>query len=250
MGKTTKIGWTDHTVNFWWGCTKVSAECRQCYIEKIMKRAGIKQPFGGPVRTKSWRTAYSFNAQAKRDAVRRRVFTCSMSDFFHVGADAWRTEAWNVIRECESLDWLILTKRPERIRECLPSDWGNGYANVWLGTTCGCQSSMHRVELLSDIPATVRFVSAEPLLEAIDLRPYLSRLHWVITGCEQAKRGVRRIMSLDWVRDIDRQCRESGVRMFFKQHYVNDTGVPSTDGMLDGVKRQEWPRPSIETFCS
>jgi len=70
------------------------------------------------------------------------------------------------IRKCEHLDWLILTKRPERILDCLPPDWANGYANVWLGTTVGALSSLRRIPLLTSVPAKIRFVSAEPLLEA------------------------------------------------------------------------------------
>jgi protein gp37 len=91
-----------------------------------------------------------------------------MSDFFHPAADAWRRDAWRVIKDCDWLDWLVLTKRPELIEERLPDDWSDGYQNVWLGVTAGCRASLHRVETLVEIPAALRFVSAEPLLESID----------------------------------------------------------------------------------
>lgn len=243
MGQETGIGWTDHTFNFWWGCTKVSAECDHCYIEGIMKRAGIKEPFAGPMRTKHWDDPYRWNRLAERSRTRRRVFTCSMSDFFHAGASAWRDEAWQVIRECQHLDWLVLTKRASQIRHHLPADWGDGYPNVWLGVTCGCQASRYRVEELVRLPAAVRFVSAEPLLEAVDLRPYLDELDWVITGCEQTAKEKRRPMNLEWVRDLDRQCQAASVAHFFKQYYRDERGVPCTDGLLDGVCRQAWPAP-------
>jgi protein gp37 len=168
-----------------------------------------------------------------------------MSDFFHKGADKWRNEAWAVIKECANLDWLILTKRSERMADCLPVDWGEGYPNVWLGVTAGCTASLERVETLLSIPATVRFVSAEPLLERIDLRPYLAGIDWVITGCERARKGNRRLMDLDWVRDIDAQCRQAGVAHFFKQYYTNDSGVPREDGRLDKVTTQAWPDPRM-----
>jgi protein gp37 len=119
---------------------------------------------------------------------------------------------------------------------------GKGYPNVWLGVTAGCRSSLNRVQALLSIPAVVRFISAEPLLESLNLRPFLSGIDWVITGCERARRGIRRKMNLDWVRDIDFQCRSAGVAHFFKQYYVNESGVPNEDGMLDNVKRQDWPR--------
>lgn len=239
MAENSKIGWTDHTMNFWWGCNKVSAECHRCYIGPIMQRAG-RVPFNGPMRTVNWTPPLKWNRKAEETGTRYRIFTCSMSDFFHPGADAWRAEAWEVIRGCTNLDWLILTKRPELIKDRLPNDWGEGYANVWLGVTCGVGSSRPRVSELRSLPARVRFISAEPLLEPIDFRPYLDgRIHWVITGCEQAGKEKRRPMQLDWVRDIDRQCREASVAHFFKQRYEGTQ--MAYDGLLDGEVRQEWP---------
>jgi protein gp37 len=168
-----------------------------------------------------------------------------MSDFFHPGADKWREDAWKVIDECQSLDWLILTKRADRILDCLPENWGDGYKNVWLGVTAGCRSSLIRVRQLLAVPAAIRFISAEPLLEKLNLRPYLNGIDWVITGCERARKGQRRIMNLDWVRDIDAQCRAANVAHFFKQYYINDSGVPCEDGVLDKVRRQAWPSPQV-----
>lgn len=244
MAENSKIGWTDHTHNFWWGCNKVSEECRHCYIAGIMRRGG-KEPFNGPMRTKNWANPLKWNRQAAAVRQRQRIFTCSMSDFFHPAADEWRAEAWQVIKGCDWLDWLVLTKRPELVLDRLPSDWQSGYPNVWLGTTAGCESSLQRVKQIIEIPAAVRFVSAEPLLEAIDLSPYLHSLHWVITGCEQAKKGVRRLMELDWVRSIDRQCKSAGVPHFFKQYYVEDKGTPREDGLLDGTLTQAWPQTRL-----
>ena len=148
MAENSKIGWTDHTHNFWWGCNKVSDECLYCYISGIMKRGG-HEPFKGPMRTKNWANPRKWNKRAEEDGVRLRVFTCSMSDFFHRDADPWREDAWEVIRSCRSLDWLILTKRPELVAERLPADWGDGYDNVWLGVTAGRQSSLPKVETLA-----------------------------------------------------------------------------------------------------
>ncbi len=244
MAENSKIGWTDHTHNFWWGCNKVSEECRFCYISGIMKRGG-HEPFNGPMRTKNWSNPTRWNRKAEVNGQRLRIFTCSMSDFFHKSADAWRGDAWQVIRECKSLDWLILTKRPDLIADRLPLDWGDGYPNVWLGTTAGCRSSLPRVETLVGIPAAIRFVSAEPLLEELDFRPYLDSLNWVITGCERAKKGERRPMELDWVRSIDAQCAAFGVPHFFKQYYFEDSGLPREDGILDGKTLQSWPELQV-----
>lgn len=248
MAENSKIGWTDHTQNFWWGCRKVSEECRFCYISGIMRRGGY-EPFKGPMRTKNWSNPRRWNRVAEEAGERLRVFTCSMSDFFHPGADAWRPEAWGVIRDSPNLDWLILTKRPELIEDRLPSDWGDGYPNVWLGVTAGCESSLQRIDTLAEIPAAIRFVSAEPLLEEIDLSQFLPNLDWVITGCEQAKKGDRRVMDLDWVRAIHDQCTAAGVAHFFKQYYRKEAGTPVGDGLLDGERCQQWPRARELTFA-
>lgn len=244
MAKNSKIGWTNHTQNFWWGCNKVSAECKHCYIGPIMKRAG-HEPFQGPMRTKDWSEPFKLNRAAAKAGERQRVFTCSMSDFFHEGADAWRAEAWEVIKACQNLDWLILTKRPERVRTRLPADWGEGYPNVWLGVTCGCSASLDRLPILRDLPAAVKFVSAEPLLERMNFRPHLDWIDWIITGCEQAKQGNRAVMDLDWVRDIDRQCSAAGKLHFFKQAYVNEKGIPCEKPLLDGKVVQRVPRARV-----
>lgn len=244
MAENSKVGWTTHTFNPWWGCNKVSAECKHCYIGPIMRLAG-KEPFRGPMRTKDWTEPHKWNRQAAKAGERPRVFTCSMSDFFHQAADKWRAEAWDVIRSCPNLDWLILTKRPELIRKRLPRDWDDGYPNVWLGVTCGARKSLHRITKLKKIPAVIRFISAEPLLERIDFRPHLDgSIHWVITGCEQAGKDKRRPMDIDWVRDVDRQCRDANVAHFFKQRYEGTRIV--FDGLLDGEVRQEWPDPNFK----
>lgn len=246
MAENSKIGWTTHTVNFWTGCNKVSAECANCYIGPLMRRRGA-EPFNGPIRTaqSTWKKAFQFNREAIATGETVRIFTCSMSDFFHDGADAWRDEAWQVIRECDQVIWQILTKRPDLIADRLPSDWGDGYRHVWLGVTAGCRDSSWRLDELAKIPAACRFISAEPLLERLDLRPHLADFDWVITGCEQAARDKRRRMELDWVRDIDSQCREAGVAHFFKQYYPTkegkEFGLPCEDGMLDARHVHEFP---------
>jgi protein gp37 len=242
MAADSLIGWTDNTMNFWMGCTKVSTECVPCYIEQVLGRMGVK-PFQGPIRTKNWTGPKKWNKRAMEQGKRLRVFTCSLSDFFHVGADAWRSEAWDIVRECRQIDWQVLTKRPDLIADRLPPDWGEGYPNVWLGVTCGISSSIWEIEEVLKIPAASRFVSAEPLLGPLDLRPYLGQgIDWVITGCEQAAKENRRVMDLDWVRDLDQQCREAAVPHFFKQYYLNEQGVPKEDGVLDGRRRQAFPR--------
>lgn len=247
MAENSGIGWTHHTKNFWWGCDKVTAECTRCYIEGIMKRAGVEKPFGGPIRLKGfYKGTRRWNRQAVEQQTRFRIFTCSMSDFFHPGADAWRDEAWAVIREASNLDWLILTKRPELVLDRLPADWNDGWDHVWLGVTVGHEAqSYHRLDQLKNLPAKLRWISAEPLLTDVNFGAHMEWIDWMVTGCEQAAKEKRVKMDMDWVRNIDRQCRDYGVPHYFKQYYKTENGeevgTPVTDGLLDGVKVQNFP---------
>jgi protein gp37 len=193
------------------------------------------------MRTKTtWQSPQRWDQKARQKGKRLRVFTCSMSDFFHSGADAWRNEAWEIIQACSNLDWLILTKRPELIQDRLPSDWEQGYPNVWLGVTVEDQSQINRLDLLANIPAAIRFVSAEPLLGPVHFGRRLKSLDWVSTGCEKAAKTKRRLMDTNWVRNIRDECIANGVAIFHKQYYQGNRLI--FDGLLDGEVHQEWPR--------
>jgi protein gp37 len=103
--------------------------------------------------------------QIGEDPQPRFIFTCSWSDFFITEADKWRAEAWDIIRRTPEFTYLILTKRPDRIARCLPADWGDGYPNVWLGTSAENQKyADQRIPELLKVPAAKRFLSLEPLL--------------------------------------------------------------------------------------
>ncbi len=241
MAEDSKIGWTDNTWNPWSGCNKVSEGCRDCYIARVMARQR-REPFKGPIRQSesTWKQPHSWNRKAAHLG-RIKVFTCSHSDFFHQGADDWRDEAWDVIRDCPNLDWLLLTKRPELMIERMPSDWGDGWDHVWLGVSVENKEALSRIPLLKRVPAKIRFISAEPLLERISFRRHLKNIHWMITGCETKWiKTEGRPMDLDWVRDIDQQCRDYDVPHFFKQ-YFDDLGKYREDGLLDGVAHQDSP---------
>lgn len=166
MAENSLIGWTHHTENFWMGCDKVAPECAKCYIGRVLARQGRK-PWGNLYRTKTWKEPARWQKWAEQNDVYLRVFTCSLSDFFHQGADPWREEAWAIIRDTPNLIWLVLTKRPELIERRLPADWGSGYRNVWLGVSSGCRRTLNKMDTLRRIPAALRFLSAEPLLEDI-----------------------------------------------------------------------------------
>lgn len=257
MGETT-IEWTGtplpdgtmasgYTFNPWWGCTKVSAGCTNCYADTLATRYGHKvwgpkapRRFFGD---KHWLEPLKWDRQAAKDGVRRKVFCASMADVFEehmlplyqAEMDLARERLWDLIERTWNLDWLVLTKRPENVLSMVDVDWKYDHVgfppNFWIGTSTENQEQADkRIPELLKIPACVRFLSAEPLLGSIDLDEWLLYerrlvgeahfheevpIHWVITGGESG--AGARPCNPDWVRDLRDQCVEAGVAFFHKQ---------------------------------
>ena len=191
MGETTKIAWTDHTFNPWWGCQRVSPGCERCYAETFAKRVGLKvwgpqserRLFGD----KHWAEPLKWNRAAEKAGKRARVFCASMADVFEDRQDLRepRARLWRLISETPHLDWLLLTKRPQNAgalaRLAALHAWDGGgpdaptwLPNIWLGTTAEDQRRAdERLPHLLEVPAAVRFVSYEPAIELVDFRPFM-----------------------------------------------------------------------------
>jgi len=224
MSANSSIEWTDHTFNPWWGCVKVSPGCEHCYAENLSARYG--HLVWGPAKTTTrrlfgdshWHEPIQWNAAAERERVRKRVFCASMADIFepHPQLVAARMRLFQLIETTKWLDWLILTKRPENIREMLPETWlGQPRPNVWFGTSVeDRRRALERIPVLTGIPAQVRFLSCEPLLGPLGPLD-LSAIDWVIVGGESGH-GARR-MDPSWATAIRNQCEQAGASFFFKQ---------------------------------
>jgi protein gp37 len=229
MGANSRIEWTHHTFNPWWGCFKVSPACKNCCAEAWAKRVGADvwgarapRRFFGEAH---WREPLKWNVEAAAAGRRARVFCASMADVFEDrrDLDAPREHLWRVIEETPGLDWLLLTKRPQNIMHMTP--WGERWpANVWVGTTVEKQQyAEERVPALLKIPAACRFLSCEPLLGPLDLARWMPRrrgqsglfIDWVIAGGESG--AAARPMNPDWPRDLRDQCIAHGVAFHFKQ---------------------------------
>lgn len=219
MGAVTGIEWTDATWNPWYGCHKVSQGCKNCYMFRDMKRYGRD---ANVVRRSAPAT---FNAPLRwREP--KRIFTCSWSDFLIEEADAWREGAYGIINATPWHEYQVLTKRIERVGACLPDRW---FSNLWLGVSVENRQARERIDILRGVPAAVRFLSIEPLLEDIgelDLRG----IHWVIVGGESGP--MARPMRAEWVRSIRDQCAAAGVLFFFKQWggFIAKAGGRELDG--------------------
>jgi len=233
MGRRSAIEWTDATWNPWQGCHRVSRACDHCYMYREKKRYG--QDPAKVVRSK----ARTFNLPTRLGRG-TRVFTCSWSDFFIEEADAWRREAWAIMRATPDLRYLVLTKRPKRILDCLPPDWGKGWPHVWLGITAedGATYS-ERWPLLAHTPAVWRFVSAEPMLGPIDINRHAMLPDWVICGGESGPDA--RATYLGWVRALLGQCQGHRIPFFFKQWGEWVPGQEGSRGAVPmGVAVKEW----------
>lgn len=254
MGETTAISWTDHTFNPWWGCWKIADECKHCYADELANRyakghwgrAAPRRFFGDA----HWNEPRKWNRKAERDGVRRRVFVGSMCDWAEVHPDdrtrgemnIARARLFALIAECRSLDWLLLTKRPDDMRQHLP--WQGiqePWPNVWLGVTCGTRASLPLIGSLRATVAAVRFVSCEPLLESItadDWSVALHGIHWLIVGNESGHK--RRPAEMEWVRTARDAAARHGVAFHFKQ-WVEPTGKKIHLPVLDGEQWAQFP---------
>lgn len=238
MGEKTGIEYCDGTWNPWQGCHKVSEGCRNCYMYREKSRFG-QDPYV-VVRSKD----ATFNAPLKWK--NQRVFVCSWSDFFVKEADAWRDEAWEVMRRAETNTFLLLTKRPERIRKCLPRDWMNienwkdlGWENVWMGISVEDQVQADiRVPQLREVIARHRWISAEPLLEKIII-PYIGSVYWVVVGGESGPDC--RPFDVEWARVLLAQARSYRIPFFMKQLGGWPDKRDKLSDFPEDLRVREWP---------
>jgi protein gp37 len=241
MAGISKIEWTDSIFNPWVGCTKIEragdkpSACEFCYAEKWAKRSG-QVAWGNHPRRRTtasyWNAPTAWNRRASefqsKFGRRQRVFCASLADVFDNQVDpAWRSDLFELIRGCDQLDWLLLTKRPQNIRKMLPTDWGTGYANVWLGTTAeDADAYRQRVPHLLALPAAVRFVSYEPALGPLGPISISGRVpDGIIIGGESGVRAdLLRRTHPQWARDAITECRRENVMPFLKQwgSYTNN----------------------------
>lgn len=273
MVANTEIEWADDTFNPWIGCTKVSPACDNCYAERLNLRFSQGENWGAHALRKRtsgayWRKPIMWNRQASASGRRRKVFCASLADVFdNKSPEGARADLWRLIKETPLLDWLLLTKRPQNIKKMLPDDWENGYSNVWLGTTVENQEEAdRRVPALLSVPASVHFLSCEPLLAHVDLTrinfedtviidaldgtagvpvPHakgVSKIDWVITGGESGP-GFRPA-DTEWYRSLRDQCAAANVPFFFKQYEgATKRAIKELGRELDGQTHDAFPSP-------
>ena len=214
MTTTSKIEWTEQTWNPVVGCTKISAGCKNCYAETMAKRL---QAMGTPGYENGF--ALTLLPQRLADPMRRTkptvYFLNSMSDLFHEHVpDDYIDQVMAVVAKTPQHTYQILTKRAQRIARY----FGKGRTvppNAWMGVSVeNKKHGVSRIKHLRQVPARIRFLSVEPLLEDVGQLD-LTDIHWVIVGGESGPKA--RPMKPEWAEAVQRQCDEQRVAFFFKQ---------------------------------
>lgn len=212
--------------NPWRGCHKYSEGCKCCYIHKGDGKRNIDT--NQIVKTNNF---YAPIQKNKKDEYLiksgQMVYVCFSTDFLIKEADDWRDECWSMIKQRPDLHFLFLTKRIERLTECLPDDWDSGYDNVTIGCTIENQKRAdERLSLFSTLPIKHRNIICQPLLEPIHLEPYLEQVELVVVGGESDSHA--RPLNYDWVLSIRTQCLRKKVHFQFRQcgtHFIKDDKV-------------------------
>ena len=211
----SKIEWTEATWNPVTGCTKLSAGCKNCYAERMSRRL---LAMGNANYANGFEVTEHPHMldKPKRWRKPQRIFVNSMSDLFHPEVSFnFIAEVFETMRVADHHIYQVLTKRPDRMLEYVTEQETEGLPpHIWLGTSVEQRRWLSRVDLLRQVPAAVRFLSLEPLLEHLG-EFSLSGIDWVIVGGESGPgaRGMER----DWVVSIRDKCLAESVPFFFKQ---------------------------------
>lgn len=233
--------------NPWHGCVKCSEGCEHCYMYYLDQ---TRDRFGGDIyRTKN---GFTYPLQKKKDGSYKiqsgeLIRVCMTSDFFLEEADTWRDEAWEMMRRRSDVRFFLLTKRPQRVRGCLPKNWGAGWENIFFNVTTENQRrAQERIPLLKELPFRHKGIMCAPLIGEIDLTPFLGdgQIEQVICGGENY--GGARPCNYDWVKKLRRACEEYDIPFCFietgsvfikdgKTYHIPDKRVQSEMAYKSGI---------------
>ena len=234
--------------NPWHGCKKKSEDCQHCYMFYLDQIHKNKIPSDKVYKTNN----FNYPLQKNRDGSYKvksgeQIRVCMTSDFFVEEADEWRNEAWDVMRQRKDVIFFILTKRPERVLENLPSDWDDGYENVFFNVTCENQKRAdERIPILLDLPFKHKGIMCAPFIGEINIEKYLDTgiIEQVIVDGENYD-GARPC-NFDWVKTLAQSCKDRDITFCFietgtffikdgKTYHIPDKDVQSKMAFKSGV---------------
>lgn len=208
--------------NPWRGCKKCSDGCKFCYIHKGDAKRGINT--NEIIKTKDFNKPLEKLKNGNYKMKPGLVYLCFSTDFLIEEADLWRNECWNMIKQRPDLIFLFLTKRIDRFEKCIPEDWKDGYDNVIVCCTIENQKNAdYKLSIFKKLPIKHKCITAQPLLEKIDIEKYLDDIELVVVGGESDYNA--RPLNYDWVIDIREQCVRKKVDFEFRQcgtHFIKD----------------------------
>ena len=206
--------------NPWRGCKKCSDGCLHCYIHKGDAKRGVNT--NEIVKTKDF---YKPVEKLKNGNYKMKpgiVYLCFSTDFLIEEADEWRKECWQMMKDRQDCTFLFLTKRIDRFMKCIPDDWGDGYENVVVCCTVENQlNADDKLQIFSRLPIKHKCITAQPLLEQIDIEKHLDDIELVVVGGESDRNA--RPLDYSWVLNIREQCIRKNVSFEFRQcgtHFI------------------------------
>ena len=204
--------------NPWHGCIRCSEGCQNCYVYYLDRMRGKS---GADI----YKTKTGFRYPVSRDRTGRykiqsgeMISVCMTSDFFLEEADEWRPDAWELMRQRSDVIFLLLTKRPERIRKCLPENWGDGWENIFLNVTCENQSrAEERIPILLELPFRHKGLHCAPLLGPLDIGSYLDSGVIEQVACGGENYGGSRPCDFAWVQKLQEDCVKRNITFCFME---------------------------------
>ena len=208
--------------NPWRGCKKCSDGCLHCYIHKGDAKRNINT--NDIVKTKDFYKPIEKKKNGDYKMKAGLIYLGFSTDFLIEDADDWRGECWSMIKERQDCTFLFLTKRIERFTQCVPDDWGDGYQNVVVCCTVeNQQNADKKLSVFHSLPIRHKCITAQPLLERINIEPYLDDIELVVVGGESDR--FARPLDYDWVLNLRAQCIRKYVNFEFRQcgtYFIKD----------------------------
>ena len=234
--------------NPWHGCVKKSEGCRNCYMYFLDRQRGRRGDVVYRVKNN-----FDYPLQKNRDGTYKirsgeQIRVCMTSDFFLEEADVWRSEAWEIMRQRQDVVFFLLTKRPERVKKCLPESWGDGWENIFFNVTCENQKNAdERIPLLLELPFKHKGIMTAPFIGPVSIAEYLreGQIEQVIAGGENYDGS--RPLDYQWVKALYDECKLSDVRFCFmetgtnfikdgKLYHMPDKGLQSRMAYKSGLQ--------------
>ena len=208
--------------NPWRGCKRCSEGCLHCYIHKGDAKRNVNT--NDIVKTKDFEKPIVKLKNGNYKMKSGTVYLCFTTDFLIEEADAWRDDCWKMMKERGDCTFLFLTKRIDRFMKCIPDDWGDGYENVVVCCTIENQKNAdYKLGIFKNLLIKHKCITAQPLLEDIDIEKYLDGIELVVVGGESDYHA--RPLDYAWVLNIRKQCVNKNVSFEFRQcgtYFIKD----------------------------